>query len=62
MRISPSQGAQIFEAVGLSKEVVDKCFVGCASRLNGVDFKVLAEEVSPLHRRMGRWWGWEGWG
>ncbi|XP_071818623.1 uncharacterized protein [Apostichopus japonicus] len=43
------KGAQIFEAVGLSKEVVDKCFVGCASRLNGVDFKVLAEETIERH-------------
>lgn len=38
------KGAQIFEAVGLSKEVVDFCFKNTASRLGGVTFQVLAEE------------------
>lgn len=40
------QGAQIFEAVGLSKEVVDLCFRGTASRIGGAGFSVLAEEVT----------------
>lgn len=44
------QGAQIFEAVGISKEVIDKCFVGTASRLGGSTFEVLAHEVRrPAH-------------
>ncbi|EDO27904.1 predicted protein, partial [Nematostella vectensis] len=43
------KGAQIFEAVGLSQEVVDKCFVGTASRLGGVSFDILAQEALDRH-------------
>ncbi|XP_064627288.1 uncharacterized protein LOC135487499 [Lineus longissimus] len=39
------KGAQIFEAVGLSKEVVDRCFQGTSSRLGGVTFEILAAEA-----------------
>ncbi|KAG1666594.1 putative glutamate synthase [NADPH] [Nymphon striatum] len=44
------KGAQIFEAVGLSSEVVDKCFHNTGSRLSGVTFKVLAEEIIERHK------------
>jgi glutamate synthase (NADPH/NADH) large chain len=44
-------GAQIFEAVGLGKEVVDACFRGTTSRLGGVGFEVLAQEVLQHHGR-----------
>ncbi|MCU1626334.1 MAG: Glutamate synthase (ferredoxin) [Pseudonocardia sp.] len=44
-------GAQIFEAVGLGKDVVEACFAGTTSRLGGVGFEVLAEEVLKHHRR-----------
>ena len=44
-------GAQIFEAVGLGREVVDDCFTGTTSRLGGVGYDVLAEEVLRHHRR-----------
>ncbi|WP_425571556.1 glutamate synthase large subunit [Pseudonocardia tropica] len=44
-------GAQIFEAIGLGSEVVDSAFVGTTSRLGGVGFDVLAEEVLSHHRR-----------
>ena len=44
-------GAQIFEAVGLGAEVIDSCFTGTSSRLGGVGFDVLAEEVLAHHRR-----------
>lgn len=43
------KGAQIFEAVGLSNDVVDLCFRGTASRIKGVDFKILAEESLRRH-------------
>jgi len=43
------KGAQIFEAVGLRDEVIDRCFVGTASRIQGVDFEVLAEELLRRH-------------
>ncbi|WP_020661306.1 glutamate synthase large subunit [Amycolatopsis benzoatilytica] len=44
-------GAQIFEAVGLGAEVIDTCFTGTTSRLGGVGFDTLAEEVALRHRR-----------
>lgn len=44
-------GAQIFEALGLSQEVVDACFTGTTSRLGGIGFDVLAEEAALRHRR-----------
>ena len=44
------KGAQIFEAVGLAAEVINKCFVGTASRVGGIDFKFLADEALNRHR------------
>ncbi|MCU0270669.1 MAG: glutamate synthase large subunit, partial [Acidimicrobiales bacterium] len=43
-------GAQIFEAIGLGREVVDEYFTGAVSRIGGVDLDVLAEEVARRHR------------
>ncbi|GAA2781542.1 glutamate synthase large subunit [Saccharopolyspora taberi] len=43
--------AQVFEAVGLSQEVVDSYFRGTTSKLGGVGLDVLAEEVAQRHRR-----------
>ncbi|MEX0777539.1 MAG: glutamate synthase large subunit [Phycisphaeraceae bacterium] len=43
------KGAQIFEAVGLNSEVVDKCFTGTASRIQGVGFDVLTAEAMRRH-------------
>ena len=42
--------AQIFEAVGLAKEVVSKCFKGSESRLGGVTFELLAKEALERHK------------
>ena len=39
-------GAQIFEAIGLGPEVIETCFAGTTSRLSGVGFDQLAEEIS----------------
>jgi glutamate synthase (NADPH/NADH) large chain len=44
-------GAQIFEAIGLSRSVVDTYFTGTTSRLGGVGLDVLAEEVRRRHVR-----------
>ncbi|AYY12879.1 glutamate synthase large subunit [Actinobacteria bacterium YIM 96077] len=44
-------GAQIFEAIGLSRELVDRYFTGTTSRLGGVGVDVLAEEVRRRHVR-----------
>ena len=43
------KGAQIFEALGLSPDVVEKCFAGTPSRIRGVDFDILAEEQFRRH-------------
>ncbi len=43
-------GAQIFEAVGLGRSVVDEYFTGTVSRIGGVDLDVLAHEVAERHR------------
>jgi glutamate synthase (NADPH/NADH) large chain len=43
------KGAQIFEAVGLKDDVIERCFAGTASRIQGVDFLVLAEEALRRH-------------
>ncbi|MFO0975686.1 MAG: glutamate synthase large subunit [Planctomycetaceae bacterium] len=43
------KGAQIFEALGLSQEVVDLCFAGTPSRIKGVGFDVLAQEALIRH-------------
>ncbi len=44
------QGAQIFEAIGLGPEVIDRCFKGTISRISGISFDELAEEVLIRHR------------
>lgn len=43
-------GAQIFEAIGLSENVIHKCFKGTVSRLGGIDFDGIAKEVNVRHR------------
>jgi glutamate synthase (NADPH) large chain len=43
------QGAQIFEALGLGPEVIDRCFKGTISRISGIGFDELAEEVLVRH-------------
>jgi glutamate synthase (NADPH/NADH) large chain len=43
------QGAQIFEIIGLNKEVVDKCFTGAVSRLEGMGLDEIAREALVKH-------------
>jgi glutamate synthase (NADPH/NADH) large chain len=43
------KGAQIFEALGIADEVIDLCFGGTVSRLQGVSFAVLEEETLRRH-------------
>ena len=45
------RGAQIFEAIGIAKPVIDRCFVGTVSRVGGVDFTMIAKDVLHWHRR-----------
>jgi glutamate synthase (NADPH) large chain len=44
------QGAQIFEVIGLNREVVDRYFTGTASRIEGVGIEVLAREALMKHQ------------
>jgi glutamate synthase (NADPH/NADH) large chain len=44
------RGAQIFEAVGLDRELVERCFTGTASRVSGVGYDVIARECAMRHR------------
>ena len=43
------KGAQIFEAVGLNSDVIDRAFIGTASRIKGAGLDVLAEELIRRH-------------
>ncbi|VFQ67556.1 unnamed protein product [Cuscuta campestris] len=43
------KGAQIFEAVGLSSEVIDRCFAGTPSRVEGATFEALARDALKFH-------------
>jgi glutamate synthase (ferredoxin) len=43
-------GAQIFEAVGLNRDVIDRYFTGTASRVSGIGIEVIAEEVRRRHQ------------
>ncbi|MFP5363374.1 MAG: glutamate synthase large subunit [Thermoleophilia bacterium] len=52
MGISTTQsycGAQIFEAVGLEKGLIDRHFTGTASRIGGIGIDVLARETLDRH-------------
>ncbi len=44
-------GAQIFEAVGLSPEIIDRYFTGTTSRISGIDLDVIAEECLRRHEK-----------
>ncbi|NBX70998.1 MAG: glutamate synthase subunit alpha, partial [Actinobacteria bacterium] len=42
-------GAQVFEIVGLSQELVDKYFTGTTSRLGGIGLDVISREIQERH-------------
>ena len=43
------KGAQVFESVGLNGDVIDRCFAGTASRIQGIGFDVLSVEAFRRH-------------
>ncbi len=45
------KGAQIFEALGLHHEVIEQCFVGTASRVEGATMELLAMDSFEFHER-----------
>lgn len=44
------RGAQIFEAIGISKEVIDQHFTGTASQLSGIGLDTIGKEASGRHQ------------
>jgi len=48
--LSSYQGAQIFEAIGLARETVDRWFPGTASRVGGIGLAEIAHESILRHR------------
>ena len=49
--IQSYQGAKIFEAVGISQEVIDRYFTGTVSRVGGITLEDIAREADVLHSR-----------
>jgi len=49
--IKSYRGAQIFEALGIDKDVIDKYFTWTDSRIGGVDLDTIAQEAKMRHRR-----------
>ena len=47
--IQSYQGAKIFEAIGISKEVVDKYFTNTVSRVGGITLQDIEKDVDALH-------------
>lgn len=45
------KGAQIFEALGLSNDVIDRCFAGTASRIKGIGFEIIGDELLRRHEQ-----------
>ncbi|HEY9824248.1 MAG TPA: glutamate synthase central domain-containing protein, partial [Stenomitos sp.] len=49
--IQSYRGAQIFEAIGLSSDVIEKYFTRTASRIEGSDLSVITQEAIARHTR-----------
>jgi glutamate synthase (NADPH/NADH) large chain len=44
------RNAQVFEAVGLNREVMERCFPGTESRIGGIGFDEIADEAIVRHK------------
>lgn len=49
--IQSYQGSKIFEAIGISKDVVDKYFTDTVSRIEGITIKDIEKQVDELHTK-----------
>ena len=47
--IQSYQGAKIFEAIGISKDVIDRYFSGTVSRVGGITMEDIAQRVDENH-------------
>ena len=45
------RGAQMFEALGISKKVIEECFTRTASPIGGIDYAQIAEEALRRHSK-----------
>jgi len=48
--ISSYHGGQLFEAIGIGKEVIDLCLPGTPSAIGGLDFREIAADILHRHR------------
>ena len=48
--IGSYRGSQLFEAIGLSRDVIDLCFKGTTSRIQGAGFEELEADQIALHK------------
>lgn len=46
------QSAKIFEAIGISKDVIDKYFMGIVSRVGGIGINEIAEDIIYRHNKV----------
>ena len=49
--VSSYHGGQIFEAVGVGRDVIERCFAGTTSRISGIDWQDIAHDVLERHAR-----------
>lgn len=49
--IQSYQGSKIFEAIGISREVIDKYFTGTVSRIGGITLKDIEKQADEEHSR-----------
>ena len=49
--VSSYHGAQIFEVLGLSERVIERCFAGTTSRIGGIGFDDIAADVMERHEQ-----------
>ena len=49
--IQSYQGSQIFEAIGISKEVIDTYFTNTVSRIGGITLKDIERDMNTWHMR-----------
>jgi glutamate synthase (NADPH/NADH) large chain/glutamate synthase (ferredoxin) len=49
--VSSYHGAQIFEALGLGDEIIERCFPGTTSRIGGIGMNDLAQDILERHQR-----------
>jgi glutamate synthase (NADPH/NADH) large chain len=49
--VSSYRGAQVFEAIGLSQDLVDSYFTGTYSRMGGIGLDVIAQEIAARHEQ-----------